>query len=139
MSYDVLAYIRYEKRADLNEQIVAYFKTYGFDVELYHDFDLATDGAVALIIRKSSKFWENIARKIDFDIYLYVEMIFSEIDHEVREELGISTRHSHDLIIFCNCDSCEVWLLFGAAIAVIFQGIVDDPQEGRGYLLRKVK
>jgi hypothetical protein len=139
VSYDLNVYIKYEEKHDLKEQIVLFFRKYEFDVELHPDLDLEKNsGFCPIVVKKSSRFWHDSSRKIDFDILSGSEIYFDKIDLNDEYDEGIlkeilNKDTTHALSTRCCSGNIEIEIswLFCSAIAEIFGGIIDDPQEGR--------
>jgi hypothetical protein len=133
MSYDLNAYIKYEEKLGIKKQLIEYFKKYEFDIELHPDFDLEkADGFCPIVVKKSSKFWQNSSRKIDFDILSGCEMYFSKIDTDDEYYKEIPNKDiTYELSTACCSGNIEIEIswLFCSAIMEIFGGIINDPQE----------
>jgi hypothetical protein len=132
-------YIKYEEKPDLKEQIVAFFRKYEFDVELHPDLDFGKDsGFCPIVVKKSSRFWHDSSRKIDFNILSGCEMYFGKIDLNDGYDEGILKEILNKDATYALSTSCcsgnieiEISWLFCSAMAEIFGGIIEDPQEGR--------
>jgi hypothetical protein len=133
MSYDLNVYVKYEAKSNIKKQLVEYFRKYEFDIELQPDFDLEkVNGFCPIVIKKSSKFWQNSSRKIDFDILSGCEMYFGKIDTDDEYYKEIPNKDiTYELSTACCSGNIEIEIswLFCSAIIEIFGGIINDPQE----------
>lgn len=144
MSCDLLSYIRYVEKPDLNKQIVASFATYEFDIKLHPEFDLLSSSFFQpFTFLKSSKFFDgqvdfNILSGCDLDVY---PMDNPEADEMLEEDevlknynpthwISSSARHSEFELITSSI------LMY--SISRIYNGIFRDPQFKHVFIEEKL-
>ena len=141
MSYDLISYIRYEEKPNLEEKIIAFFKRYGFNIALHPEFDLLKcDGFNPFMIKKNSGFWEEVEKAPKYDVLTGQELYVNKaIEEEYLKKFDLipitSTKNSENYVIMSvnHNDITEhcTNFIFSAAIVDIFHGILEDPQIGR--------
>lgn len=96
MSYDLISYIRYEEKPDLEKQIIAFFKKYGFNISLHPEFDLLKcSGLNPVLIRKDSEFWKRFPNAVDYDIVTGHELFINDLRNEkpIAKKTGIFDKY----------------------------------------------
>lgn len=90
MSYDLISYIKHEETVDLEREIVAFFKKYGFDIELHPEFDLLkSSGFTPILFKKTSEFWTRIPNKPECDLVAGPELYVDPFHEERPQKCGI--------------------------------------------------
>ena len=151
MSYDLISYIRYEKKVDLNEQIISFFRKYGFNILLHPKFDLLKcDGLNPFVIKKESEFWKKVKKAPSHDILTGQEWyIRKPVGEDEEEEKYFQEKlkklpptetdgkfESYRIVLVNRNEITEYCtnFIFSGALIHIFCGMIEDPQLGKDIL-----
>jgi hypothetical protein len=150
MSYDLNVYIKYEEKPDLEEQIIAFFRKYGLDIELHPEFDLLKNaGCVPAVISKKSKLFQDLDIKPEYDVLVGNSIFVINLNQfpltkrEKTTLLGFIPLGSREIMVesplkdadYLICCSSEFDAysdlynkIFSAAAAFVLDGVLEDPQ-----------
>jgi len=151
MSYDLISYIRYEEKPDLKEQIIDFFKKYGFNILLHPEFNLLKcNGFNPVVIQKDSEFWKKVKRAPNCDVITgqewYVRKAVGGDEEEEKyfqEKLNKLPPNETDgkfenyRIVLVNRNEITEYctnFVFSGALIHIFYGMIEDPQLGKDIL-----